>query len=386
MKRVLWIDLRHVPVHKRLGHLRTLADSGAAAVLLEKGDAHHGREGLAAITVDAKGGLRQGGKPVGRVVRVHDKASQARAAKAKGILVAKPDATAWKVIPLENLLAARAGAPVYAWTQDPKDIPMLLTVLERGVDGIVLAPESPMDILECRAAMAHVPHQARPAAAAANPPPVLPAQAPPAPQQLVVTGPLRSLHEGAPRPDLEMPTALAFEPARVTRIERVGVAERVCVDATARFEADEGLLVGSTAKSFCLVLSETAQSDLVPARPFRVNAGAVHSYLLAPGGRTSYLTELAAGSPVLAATAAGRTRELVVGRAKIEPRPHLLLAWQGPSGAGSVVLQEAETVRVATPNGPRAVTQLRVGDAILAHPESAGRHTGLPVGGSLEER
>jgi 3-dehydroquinate synthase II len=39
------------------------------------------------------------------------------------------------------------------------------------------------------------------------------------------------------------------------------------------------VLVGSSAKALCLVHGETLATPFVPARPFRVNAGPVHSYV-----------------------------------------------------------------------------------------------------------
>jgi 3-dehydroquinate synthase class II len=184
---------------------------------------------------------------------------------------------------------------------------------------------------------------------------------------------------GIPAPSGGASVALAE--AKVTRVEDAGMGDRVCVDCTAGFADGEGLLVGSTARSFVLVHAETLPSGLVPSRPFRVNAGALHSYLLGPAGRTSYLSEVAAGMRVLAVSAAGG-REMTVGRAKVELRPHLLVAWEG----GSAVLQNAETVRLLGPQGPVSVTALRPGDSILVRHESEARHTGLPVDGRMEER
>ena len=66
----------------------------------------------------------------------------------------------------------------------------------------------------------------------------------------------------------------------------VGMGDRVCVDTCSLLSEDEGLLVGSAAQGLFLVLSEAAQSGYVASRPFRVNAGPVHSYCLCPGGKT----------------------------------------------------------------------------------------------------
>jgi hypothetical protein len=72
----------------------------------------------------------------------------------------------------------------------------------------------------------------------------------------------------------------------------------------------------------CAVLwMQCMESQYINSRPFRVNAGAVHAYVQAPGGKTAYLSELRSGSEVLVADAAGRTRTAVVGRCKVEVRP-----------------------------------------------------------------
>ena len=47
----------------------------------------------------------------------------------------------------------------------------------------------------------------------------------------------------------------------------------------------------------------------------------------APGGRTAYLSELAAGAEVVAVNAAGRQRGATVGRVKIETRPLVRHRW-----------------------------------------------------------
>ena len=53
-----------------------------------------------------------------------------------------------------------------------------------------------------------------------------------------------------------------------------------------------GCLLGSSAKLLALVLAETAASGYVPPRPFRVNAGPVHQYVLMADGSTRYLSEV----------------------------------------------------------------------------------------------
>jgi 3-dehydroquinate synthase II len=158
------------------------------------------------------------------------------------------------------------------------------------------------------------------------------------------------------------------------------MGDRACVDTAALLLPGEGMLLGSFAGGFFLVLSEALESGYIAARPFRVNAGAVCNYSL-QGERTAYLSELAAGKSVVLTDAQGRTREEVVGRVKVERRPLILLEAEAPGGARfSVLLQNAETVRVATPSGSASVSELRVGDAVLlALASTAARHSGIAV-------
>ena len=46
------------------------------------------------------------------------------------------------------------------------------------------------------------------------------------------------------------------------------------------------------------VKAEVMENSHVPPRPFRVNAGAVHAYVLTPEGKTKYLEELRSGEEV----------------------------------------------------------------------------------------
>ena len=70
----------------------------------------------------------------------------------------------------------------------------------------------------------------------------------------------------------------------VLSIEDGGVGDRVCVDLTSILEIGEGFLIGSAANALMLVHGETLESAFVPPRPFRVNAGAVHAYVLMADG------------------------------------------------------------------------------------------------------
>eukprot|EP00887_Chlorella_sp_A99_P008100 scaffold12.g8100.t1 len=232
------------------------------------------------------------------------------------------DATDWKVIPAENLVAAfhsqQGRAQLLAVARDSAAARTFLEALEIGC-GVVLDTDDPG-------------------------------------QQV------RQLAAYLRQREVEAAGALAYEAARVTGVRPVGSGDRACVDLASLCAPGEGLLVGSFARALFLVHSECAESSYIASRPFRVNAGPVggepeaaarawvHAYVQAPGGRTSYLSELRSGSEVLVADAAGRQRAALVGRVKIEARPLVLVEAATRDGAAhSILLQNAETVKLVGP-------------------------------------
>ncbi|MFB6296219.1 MAG: 3-dehydroquinate synthase II, partial [Halobacteriales archaeon] len=138
------------------------------------------------------------------------------------------------------------------------------------------------------------------------------------------------------------------------------------------------------------VHAETADSPYVASRPFRVNAGAVHAYIRTPGGETKYLSELQSGDEVGIVDTEGNTREAVVGRCKIEKRPMFRVSAEVETDEGGdrieTLLQNAETIRVATREGRKSVTDLEEGDEVLVYYEPAARHFGEAVEESIIEK
>ncbi|HEV2230599.1 MAG TPA: 3-dehydroquinate synthase II, partial [Thermoplasmata archaeon] len=174
--------------------------------------------------------------------------------------------------------------------------------------------------------------------------------------------------------------------ARIRAVRPIGLSERVLVDTVSILSEDEGLLIGSTAQVLFHVLSESVGSRFSAARPFRVNAGAPHSYVLMADGSTRYLSELAAGDQVLAVRADGSSRTVRIGRIKIERRPMLLVAATLGDAGATLFAQEAETVCLAAGSRRVAVTELRTGQRVRSARLPPGRHLGRIVDESIEER
>ena len=147
------------------------------------------------------------------------------------------------------------------------------------------------------------------------------------------------------------------------------------------------MLTGNSSAGLFLVCAENRPNPYVLPRPFRVNAGAVHAYCRLPGGRTAYLSELASGSDVLLVNERGAGERASVGRIKVERRPLLMVRAETASGKEhSVVLQNAETVRLVDPGGEAlSVARISPGDLVLLAEEAAGRHFGVAVEETIRE-
>ncbi len=178
-----------------------------------------------------------------------------------------------------------------------------------------------------------------------------------------------------------------IEEARILSIEGAGVGERVCVDLTRRISDGQGMAVGSISGNLCLIHGETIQSDYVPIRPFRVNAGAIHSYALMADGKTKYLSELTSGDEVAILSTSGNKEKATIGRLKVETRPLLLIRFEVPGSEGQIVVQQAETVRLISPSeGAIPVTQAKEGDKISILTDNRARHVGFALPAEVKEK
>jgi 3-amino-4-hydroxybenzoic acid synthase len=180
---------------------------------------------------------------------------------------------------------------------------------------------------------------------------------------------------------------VAISVATVLQTAPIGMGHRGCIDLATIFEPTEGMLIGSTSQGGILCCPEVFYLPYMELRPFRVNAGAVHSYVYAGGNRTNYLSELKAGSPAMVVGIDGRTREVPVGRIKTEIRPLRLIEVEFAGGErANVIMQDDWHVRVFSADGkPLNITELKPGDKVLGHLSSPGRHVGIPVDETIEE-
>jgi 3-dehydroquinate synthase II len=277
----------------------------------------------------------------GAYVRIFDEEyeafAEAAAEDAEYTFVVAED---WQIIPLENLIA-RIGeeTTLVAGVQSAEEAQTAFETLELGADAVLIDSDSPDEI--------------------------------------------RGAVEARDEADREQ---LGLEWAEVTTVESVGLADRVCVDTGSLMDHDEGMLVGSMSRGLFFVHAETAESPYVASRPFRVNAGAVHAYVRTPDGGTKYLSELQSGDEVQVVDLDGKTREAVVGRAKIEKRPMFRVEAEVEGDRFETLIQNAETIKLPTREGRTAVTDLAAGDEVLVYREGGGRHFGERIEESIIEK
>ena len=113
----------------------------------------------------------------------------------------------------------------------------------------------------------------------------------------------------------------------------------------------------------------------------------MHAYVYLPEGKTKYLGELRAGDEVLVVRYDGRTSVSYVGRNKLERRPMLLVEADANGEPVSLVLQNAETIRLTSPAGEAlSVAALKPGDQVLALLVQGGRHFGMAVEETITEK
>ncbi|RLG25572.1 3-dehydroquinate synthase II, partial [Methanosarcinales archaeon] len=249
--------------------------------------------------------------------------------------------TDWKVIPLENLIAdlQSLNVEIIAGVTDTTEAKLALETLEHGSDGLLVDTD---DLSEIKR--------------------------------------IADVREKSEMRPIELTSAT------VTKVKPVGMGDRVCVDTCSLMKLGEGMLIGSQSNGLFLVHAESEESPYVAARPFRVNAGAVHAYVKV-GEKTRYLSEMGAGDDVLVIDKDGGQKKAVVGRVKIEKRPLMLVEARVENTIIKTLLQNAETIKLVKPDGtPIPVTQLKEDDKILIQYEETARHFGIEIEETIIEK
>jgi 3-dehydroquinate synthase II len=266
-----------------------------------------------------------------------DEKRAGNALKSKTVIVRTTD---WDIIPIENLIP-RGGDRLFAFVRGLDDAKLAAGILEKGVSGVVLETSDPGEI----------------------------------------SGVVRYIK------GLES-ESYGLAELEITSIRNIGIGDRVCVDTCTNLSLGEGLLVGNSSQGLFLVHAENIDNPYVAPRPFRINAGAVHSYVRVPGGVTRYLGELKTGDQVLVVNKSGGSYIAYVGRSKIEKRPLLVVYAAGDDGIEySVILQNAETIRLTAPGGAAvSVAALQPGGRVLGYVEKGGRHFGMSVDETITEQ
>ena len=243
----------------------------------------------------------------------------------------------WTIIPLENLIAK--GANVIAQVRTPEELETAFGILEKGVQHVLYHADNVLELKK-------------------------------------MLGRFRSEGE-----------KITLQTAEVIEVKPVGMGDRVCVDTCTSMDMGQGMLVGNSSNALFLIHSESIANPYVSPRPFRVNAGPVHSYTRVPGGKTRYLSELSAGDQVLIVDFHGDTTTGIVGRLKIEKRPLMLVKAVAGGKEMTTIVQNAETIRLTDPEGNAiSVVNLSPGDKILVAMEEGGRHFGMKIEESITEK
>ncbi|OGS43750.1 MAG: hypothetical protein A3K76_04910 [Euryarchaeota archaeon RBG_13_57_23] len=316
-------------------------ENGFDTVVLERRDLDFTDLGrFRALVIDGKE-IKEDDETVAHLVEIRGKADELRAKKlaerGKTVVISAKD---WKVIPLENLIVhfQGSGSKLLMLSRTSEEAKLFFETMERGADGVLIVPEKLEELAKLR----------------------------------------KLLEERSPK--------LELKEAKITSLRQLGLGDRVCIDTCSMLQIGEGMLIGNQSSCLFLIHSETLGSEYAASRPFRVNAGPVHAYILMPDGSTRYLSELQGGDEALVVGADGHTRKVVVGRTKVERRPLLLIEADADGERFSTIVQNAETIRVYSKGKVVSVSKLKLGDTILIKLERGGRHFGMYVKETIREK
>lgn len=343
------VDFQNTNEIKKLGNIKIVTDNADADIVLvgKKGEG----DGTLNIPDDLSNSkdlykvneLKNKGKVVASYIEIKSKKHEELATQigrfADYLILVGSD---WKVIPLENIIAGLQSENVkmLAAVPDFNEAKIALETLEHGTDGILLLTSNLNEIKRVAALMEKIESK-----------------------------------------------SYELRAARVTDVRPVGSGDRVCIDTCSMMNVGEGMLVGSYSKGLFLVHSESLESEYVASRPFRVNAGPVHAYIMSPNNKTRYLSEIQTGDELLTVDNDGSTKTTVVGRVKIEKRPLMLVEAEYEGVKLKTLLQNAETIRLVRDDGePVSVSDLKVGDKVMVYLDEGARHFGMSIEESIIEK
>ncbi|MEJ2658262.1 MAG: 3-dehydroquinate synthase II [Desulfobacterales bacterium] len=329
--RKIWVKVD--PWDKKI--VTTALEGGADGLMLPKGFSEKAKALGRIQTISEDGDLKldkdvvifniQSGEDEEKIVKLSRK---------KRVILQCSD---WTIIPLENLIAK--GADVIAQVRNPEEMETAFGILEIGVRQVLYHANDAVELKK-------------------------------------VLERFRSKGD-----------KVALKTAKVIEVKPVGMGDRVCVDTCTSMGTGQGMLVGNSSSALFLIHSESISNPYVSPRPFRVNAGPVHSYTRVPGGKTRYLSELSAGDPVLIVDFNGDTMTGIVGRLKIEKRPLMLVRAAVGDKEMTAIVQNAETIRLTDPGGKAvSVVNLLPGDKVLVAMEEGGRHFGMKIEETITEK
>lgn len=246
----------------------------------------------------------------------------------------------WTIIPLENLISKTSN--LIQHVRNAETAKLALETMEKGADGILLETA---DLFEIKK-----------------------------------TG---QLIRAAQNENLKLVSA------EIISSKPVGIGDRVVIDTSTILNPGQGMLVGDSSSAMFLIYNENVENPYCDPRPFRVNAGGAHAYIRVPNDQTKYLSELKSGMIALVVDPKGNTEQVIIGRVKIEKRPMISVLAKAEGRELSLVLQNAETIRLTKPDGNYiSATKLKPGDKVLAYlqEQGIGRHFGQKLQETITEQ
>ena len=188
--KIVWINA--VPWKKEI--VTTALESGADAVVVAKGYSGKVKKLGVIQTIGVDGDLKLGKDVVEWEIKSKaDEEKILALSKTKKVIVKTRD---WTVIPLENLIAQTENLIVEV--KNTKEARTMMKVLEKGVDGVLL---NTRDVNEIKKTIKVV---------------------------------------------KDVSERIALQTAQITRVEPLGMGDRVCIDTCTTMALGEGMLIGNS--------------------------------------------------------------------------------------------------------------------------------------------